>query len=118
MSVPPSAVPLSEATEFLKEHPEVQFVVSTGRETLRDAEERGIARRLREAGAEILVDTCSYLVPVLRPADGAAMTDSAKWAWYAPGNVGATVVIGSTRDCIESAVAGRIVRDERPWGAT
>ena len=26
MSVPPSAVPLSEATEFLKEHPEVQFV--------------------------------------------------------------------------------------------
>jgi predicted aconitase len=45
------------------------------------------------------------------------MTDSGKWAWYAPGNVGARVVIGSTRDCIESAVAGQIVRDEPAWSA-
>jgi predicted aconitase len=97
-------------------HQDVELVVSTARDTLAEAEQRGIARRLRDAGAELLVDTCSYLVPVLRPRDGTSMTDSAKWAWYAPGNVGASVVIGSTRDCIESAVAGRIVRDERLWG--
>ncbi|HEX2766869.1 MAG TPA: aconitase X catalytic domain-containing protein [Candidatus Limnocylindria bacterium] len=97
-------------------HPDVQLVVSTSRGILEAAEERGIAGRLRDAGAEILVDTCSYLVPVVRRLDGAVMTDSAKWAWYAPGNVGATSVLASTRDCVESAVAGRIVRDERPWG--
>ena len=95
---------------------DVELLVSTGRDTLAEAERGEFAARLRDAGAEILVDTCSYLVPVLRTQDGAVMTDSAKWAWYAPANVGARVVIGSTRDCIESAVAGRIVRDERLWG--
>jgi predicted aconitase len=98
-------------------HEGVELLVSTARDTLAVAEERGLADALRAAGAVILVDTCSYLVPVLRPTDGVVMTDSGKWAWYAPGNVGARVVIGSTRDCIESAVAGRIVRDKRAWSA-
>ena len=97
-------------------HDEVELLVSTARDTLAEAEERGVAAALRAAGAVLLVDTCSYLVPVLRPTDGAVMTDSGKWAWYAPGNVGARVAIGSTGDCIESAVAGRVVRDERAWG--
>ena len=43
------------------------------------------------------------------------MTDSAKWAYYAPGNIGAEVVFGSTEECIASAVAGRVVRDESAW---
>ena len=45
------------------------------------------------------------------------MTDSAKWAYYAPGNVGASVVFGSSAECIESAVAGRIVRDDAAWAS-
>jgi predicted aconitase len=98
-------------------HEGVELLVSTARDTLAVAEERGLADALRAAGAVILVDTCSYLVPVLRPTDDVVMTDSGKWAWYAPGNVGARVVIGSTRDCIESAVAGQIVRDEPAWSA-
>ena len=43
------------------------------------------------------------------------MTDSAKWAYYAPGNLGVEVVFGSLEDCVESAVAGRVVRDEGLW---
>jgi predicted aconitase len=96
-------------------HPDVETLVSTGRDVLAEAEERGIAERLRSAGVELLVDTCSYLVPVLRPTQGAVMTDSGKWAWYGPANVGARVVIGSTAECIRSAVAGRVVRDEALW---
>jgi len=97
-------------------HPEVECLVSTGRDVLATASERGITARLRAAGVELLVDTCSYLVPALRRTDGAVMTDSAKWAWYAPANVGATVVFGSTAECIRSAVAGRFVRDDAIWG--
>ena len=44
------------------------------------------------------------------------MTDSGKWAFYAPANIGATVVLGSRRECVESAVAGRVVRDSI-WGS-
>jgi predicted aconitase len=97
-------------------HPDVECLVSTGRDTLAAASERGLADRLREAGVELLVDTCSYLVPVLRAGRGPVMTDSAKWAWYGPGNVAADVVFGSSADCIESAIAGRVVRGDAGWG--
>lgn len=100
-------------------HAGVELVVSTARDTMAEAARRGITARLREAGAELLVDTCSYLVPTLRRTEGATMTDSGKWAWYAPGNVGARAVFGSTAECVRSAVAGRVLRDDAIWsGAT
>jgi predicted aconitase len=90
-------------------HADVQLLVSTGRDVLAAAPEA--ARALEDAGAELLTDTCSYIAPILRPIAGAAMTDSAKWAYYAPGNIGASVIFGSTKECIESAVAGRVIRE-------
>jgi predicted aconitase len=93
----------------------VECLVSTGRDVLDMAEEAGIARRLRDAGVDLLVDTCSYIAPVLRHAGGPVMTDSAKWAYYAPGNLGAQVVFGSTEECIASALAGHILRDDAAW---
>ncbi len=94
--------------------PSVECLVSTGRDTLAAAPD--LAERLTAAGVEILTDTCSYVAPILRDTAGAVMTDSGKWAYYAPGNINARVVLGSTRDCLESAVAGRIVRDDSSWG--
>ncbi|MEO8511022.1 MAG: aconitase X catalytic domain-containing protein [Chloroflexota bacterium] len=94
----------------------VECLVSTGRDVLAIARERGIETQLREAGIELLVDTCSYIAPILRNRSGPVMTDSGKWAYYAPGNIGAQVVFGSTADCVASAVAGRVVRDDSPWG--
>lgn len=94
----------------------VELLVSTSRDLLAEAEADGLADRLHGCGAELLVDTCSYLVPVLRPGPGSVMTDSGKWAYYAPGNIGAQVVFGSTAECIESALAGRVVRLPSAWG--
>jgi hypothetical protein len=93
----------------------VEVLVSTARDTLAEAEAAGTAARLREAGVELLVDTCSYISPVLREPSGPVMTDSGKWAFYAPANIGARVVLGSLGECVESAVAGRVVRDS-VWG--
>ncbi len=61
-------------------HPDVEFLVSTGRDVLTAAADEGVTIRLREAGVELLVDTCSYIAPILRRTDGAVMTDSGKWA--------------------------------------
>ena len=97
-------------------HPDVECLVSTGRDVLAAAARDGTSTRLRDAGVEILVDTCSYIAPILRRTDGAVMTDSGKWAYYAPANVGARVVLGSTGECVRSAVAGRVVRDDAVWG--
>ncbi len=38
------------------------------------------------------------------------MTNSGKWAYYAPGNLGIEVAFGSTAECLASARAGRVVR--------
>ena len=97
-------------------HANVECLVSTGRDVMAAATERGIVSRLRESGVELLVDTCSYIAPILRNAAGPVMTDSGKWAYYAPGNIGAAVVFGSPAECIRSAVAGHVVRDLAPWG--
>ena len=94
----------------------VELLVSTSRDVLAEAEREGVARPLRDAGVELLVDTCSYLGPILRPTPRPVMTDSAKWAWYAPGNIGAQVVFGSRRECLRSAVTGRLWRDADLWG--
>ena len=95
----------------------VELLVSTARTLLAEAEEKGLAARLRSLGVELLVDTCSYIAPVLRPSPLPAMTDSGKWAFYAPGNIGVEVVFGSLRECVRSAVEGRVWRDADAWGA-
>jgi predicted aconitase len=94
----------------------VELLVSTARDVLAQAEADGTVARLRAAGAELLVDTCSYLGPVLRPSPLPTMTDSAKWAWYAPANIGAEVVFGSREECVRSAIAGEVWRDPTLWG--
>ena len=97
--------------------PGVELLVSTARTLLAEAEEEGLALRLRSLGVELLVDTCSYIAPVLRPSPLPVMTDSGKWAFYAPGNIGVEVVFGSLRECVRSAVEGRVWRDVDLWGA-
>ena len=95
--------------------PAVPFYVNIGRDVLAEAEERGPIATLRSAGVRIVSDTCTYISPVMDVADGPVMTDSAKWAWYAPANIGVDVVIGGLEDCVRSAIAGRMLLDETLW---
>jgi len=95
--------------------PAVPFYVNIGRDVLGEAEERGSIATLRSAGVRIVSDTCTYISPVMDLADGPVMTDSAKWAWYAPGNLGVDVVIGGLGECVRSAVAGRVLLDDTLW---
>jgi predicted aconitase len=94
----------------------VPFYVSTGRDVLQRVEAAGWLPRLAAAGVTVVTDTCTYVTPILRePVQGAVMTNSAKWAWYAPGNLGVDVVFGSLAECVGSAVAGRVVLDGDRW---
>ncbi|MGQ0848448.1 MAG: aconitase X [Actinomycetota bacterium] len=61
---------------------------------------------LEGAGFTIVTDTCTYITPIIDPTVRVVMTDSAKWAYYAPGNLGVGVVYASTSDCVARAVEG------------
>jgi len=70
---------------------------------------------LEAAGAVIVADTCIVVTPILPQGHGVLMTNSGKFAHYGPANLGYDVVYGSLADCVASAVAGRLVRDESIW---
>jgi len=45
------------------------------------------------------------------------MTNSAKYAYYSPGLLNVDVTYGRLSDCVQSAVQGRIEREEGLWRA-
>lgn len=94
----------------------VEFVVCTNRLSLGHLERSGGLERLRALGVRVVVDTCVVVAPILRtPAGGVLMTNSGKFAHYAPGNVGFDVVFGSLAECVRSAHRGKLWRDPELW---
>jgi predicted aconitase len=94
----------------------IPFYVCTGRGVLEGLRRRDKLAVLEEAGVEIVVDTCVVVTPILPEGGGVLMTNSGKFAHYAPSNTGYDVVYGSLEDCVASAATGRLVRDETLWG--
>lgn len=89
---------------------------NTGRHILRPLEADGRRKALEAAGVIFVADTCVVVTPILPEIEGAVlMTNSGKFAHYAPGNTGYAVTYGSLAECVESAVAGKLVREPRAW---
>jgi predicted aconitase len=101
---------------LLTDRVRIPVYVNTGRATWEEARRRGLAPTIEDAGVTVVTDTCTYVTPILHGVEGAVMTDSGKWAWYAPGNLGVDVVFGTLEDCVRSALSGVVDRDEELWG--
>jgi predicted aconitase len=97
-------------------HPDVDFYVSTSRAVMDEVSARGWAAALDRAGVKVVVDTCTYITPIIRDRS-VVMTNSAKWAYYAPGNIGARVVFGTLRECVISAARAEVWRDGDLWSS-
>ncbi len=89
----------------------IPLFVNTGRETLATLESPTRAG-LETAGVTMVVDTCTYITPILHPTLKTVMTDSAKWAYYAPANLGVDVVYGSMEACVAAATGEG---EGEPW---
>jgi cis-L-3-hydroxyproline dehydratase len=96
-------------------HPDVQFLVTTSRIMCARAQEAGVLAAIESFGARITVDTCILATPMLPKSIKVLMTNSAKYAYYAPGLLATQMVFGSMADCVQSAVEGRVTRDESLW---
>lgn len=93
-------------------HPAVQFLVTSSRGMALLARQAGYLEALEQFGGKLTVDTCILATPMLPPDVTLLMTNSAKYAYYAPGMLNTRVTFGSLADCVESAVAGHVVRQE------
>jgi cis-L-3-hydroxyproline dehydratase len=100
-----------------RRHPEVEFLVTTSRIMSALACEKGALAPVEAFGARLTVDTCILATPMLPKSVQVLMTNSAKYAYYAPGLLATQVAFGSMADCVRSAIEGRVVRDETLWQA-
>src|SRR5262249_5875346 len=75
-------------------HPDVRLLVTTSR-IMRDlADAAGHLAALRDFGGQVTVDTCILATPMLQSHIKTLMTNSAKYAYYAPGLLGTRVIFG------------------------
>lgn len=87
----------------------VEVYASTSREIAEHVEQAPELAPVLAFGANIVVDTCTYLAPVVRETTGAIVTNSGKWAHYGPSNLRRRVGLMSLEDCVRSAETGRVV---------
>jgi hypothetical protein len=98
-----------------RKHPRVRFLVTSSRLMRERAAETGVLEPVLAFGAEITLDTCILASPMLPPEITTLMTNSAKYAYYAPSMLNTRVTFGSLADCVRSAIEGRVVRDDAVW---
>ncbi len=106
---------LAPMLEGRRRHTEVAFLVTSSRAMAALAEKAGLLQPLRDFGGRVTLDTCILTTPMLPPEVKTLMTNSAKYAYYSPGLLNTQVVFGGLQDCVQSAVEGRVVRDESLW---
>jgi predicted aconitase len=98
-------------------HERVKFLVTSSRLMKELADEAGVLAPIVAFGAQVTLDTCILASPMLPPSIKTLMTNSAKYAYYAPSLLNTRVTFGSLADCVRSAVEGRVVRDDSVWQA-
>ena len=108
---------LAPLLEGRQRHPNVEFLVTSSRAMRELAKQTGLLQPLIAFGGRLTVDTCILATPMLPSSITTLMTNSPKYAYYAPGMLGTQVVLGSLSDCVQSAITGRVVRDESLWEA-
>lgn len=106
---------LAPLVEGKRAHPRVKFLVTSSRLMKELAEEAGVLAPILAFGAQITLDTCILASPMLPPSIRTLMTNSAKYAYYAPSLLKTRVTFGSLSDCVRSAVEGHVVRDDSVW---
>lgn len=108
---------LAELCRGRHKHEDVTFVITCGRTVLEQAREAGHIVAIEAFGADIVTDTCWCMLgePVIPPTAKVLMTNSAKYAHYAPGLVGRSVHFAGLAECVEAGTSGFASRVLPDW---
>ena len=97
--------------------PDVTAIVTLGRGTLAAITANGVRQRLERAGVRIIPDLCwcSISEPVFPPQAKVLMTNSGKYAHYAPGLSNRSTRFGSLAHCAATAQSGTAPTAPPAW---
>ncbi len=90
----------------------VRVYVATSAAVAGQLETAGLLSDILRAGVDLVIGRCTYYRPAMPGTQGHVVTNSAKWAYYAPSALGAKVTFATLADCVDSACAGRAVLRE------
>lgn len=98
-------------------HPDVVLAITCGRAVLEQARQAGYLGAIEAFGAVLVTDTCWCMLgePVIPPHATTLMTNSGKYAHYAPGLVGRGVHFASLAECVEAACTARASGQPPMW---
>ncbi|MEA3225547.1 MAG: aconitase X catalytic domain-containing protein [Planctomycetota bacterium] len=96
-------------------HPGVRLVVISSQTSYALLQRGDFLDVLTDFGTEITLDTCIFHTPMVSGDTKVIMTNSGKCSYYAPGELSVKVAFGSMAECVESAVKGRVCREETTW---
>ena len=98
----------------------LEMVITCGRGEYEKAKAAGHVATVEEFGGRFVTDTCWCMLtePVIPPAAKVIMTNSGKYAHYAPGLVGREMRFGSLADCVQMACGLSVTADPPAWLAT
>ncbi|RDW88042.1 hypothetical protein BP6252_00074 [Coleophoma cylindrospora] len=99
-------------------HPEITLIITTSRATYSRAGEEGLIETLENWGVQILTDTCWCMIsePVIPLDAKTVLTNSGKYAHYAPGlTAGRGVRFAGLGDCARAAGEGVLVVGLPGW---
>lgn len=93
------------------------LLITTSNHVYEQAKKCGVVEKIEAFGARFLTDTCLCMIntPVIPKNCQTLMTNSAKYAHYAPGLVNRKIYFSSLRDCVKTAVSGNLVRNKPKW---
>lgn len=99
---------LSYLVKSRAKHPKTSMVVTTSRTMYEQAAQAGQVDVIESFGASFITDTCWCMIgdPIIPSPGQNLMTNSGKYAHYAPGLVNRGAHFGSLRQCVEAAETG------------
>jgi predicted aconitase/predicted aconitase with swiveling domain len=108
---------LAELCRGRRKHPDVVLAITCGRAVLEQARAAGHLTVLDAFGATLITDTCWCMLgePVIPIGTRSLMTNSGKFAHYAPGLVGRSVHFASLAVCVDSACSGSTCGEPPAW---
>ena len=111
---------LAKLLKGRQRHPDTAIVLTLGRAVSAKAERQGDLAVIRSFGVNVITDTCWCMLeePVVPPAARVIMTNSGKYAHYAPGLTGREVHFGSLAACVETACTGQATGQMPTWLAS
>lgn len=96
-------------------HPSTSLWVFTSRANMANAESSGLLDRIKRLGVQIFADGCLMEYPTAAWGTKSIMTNSGKFATYCFNKVGIHPIFGNLQDCVETAVAGKVIRGGLSW---